>query len=205
MVPLKTIYGEEKAWGIIAALSPEDICSRTLASYDPASGLYRIKSFDMNFYVSPSEKKITGDELDCGICLDTLKDFFKLSVLWYLATAKDIPQSGRLIKPLDVKGGQRFFTGTHVLPLDQIAQKYAKNRAGFAERGRSLGAELVNYGDVAIRLFPLPRVPVTLILWLEDEEFPARVDLLFDSTCEYHVPTSDIIWAIAMMSALIML
>jgi hypothetical protein len=41
-------------------------------------------------------------------------------------------------------------------------------------------------------------------LWLEDDEFPARLDLLFDSTCAMHLPT-DIIWSIAMMSVLIML
>ncbi len=50
----------------------------------------------------------------------------------------------------------------------------------------------------------MPKIPVTLILWLQDEEFPARADLLFDSSCELHVPI-DIIWSIAMMSTLVML
>ncbi|MBI3593004.1 MAG: DUF3786 domain-containing protein, partial [Nitrospirae bacterium] len=46
--------------------------------------------------------------------------------------------------------------------------------------------------------------PVALILWAADEEFPSRVDLLFDSTCELQLPL-DIIWSIAMMSLLLML
>jgi hypothetical protein len=47
-------------------------------------------------------------------------------------------------------------------------------------------------------------VPVTLILWLEDEEFPARSHLLFDETCEQHLPP-DIVWSVAMLCALVML
>jgi hypothetical protein len=50
----------------------------------------------------------------------------------------------------------------------------------------------------------MPRIPVIMILRLGDEEFPPRVDLLLDSTCELHLPL-DIIWSIAMMSALVML
>ncbi len=76
---------------------------------------------------------------------------------------------------------------------------------GFIERGLRFGAEIVQYGDAAVRLFPLPRVPVTIILWLEDEEFPARANLLFDSTVDYQISLSDIVWSIAMMSTLVMI
>jgi hypothetical protein len=56
----------------------------------------------------------------------------------------------------------------------------------------------------AMKLYPLPKIPVFLILWLKDEEYPPRADLLFDSTCEAQVPL-DIIWSIAMLSVLVML
>jgi hypothetical protein len=67
------------------------------------------------------------------------------------------------------------------------------------------GAQIASLGDAAIRLYPLPRVPVTMILWLEDEEFPARTALFFDSTVDFQVLLSDIVWSIAMMSTLVML
>ena len=62
----------------------------------------------------------------------------------------------------------------------------------------------MKYGDASLQLLPLPRIPISLTLWLEDDEFPARVDIMFDSTCELQLPT-DIIWSVAMMSALVML
>ena len=81
-----------------------------------------------------------------------------------MTSAKDIPASGRLIRPLDVKGGQRFFSGTHVLPLDRIQEKFGRDKMGFIERGMKFGAEIVPFGDAALRLYPLPRVPVTMIV-----------------------------------------
>jgi hypothetical protein len=54
----------------------------------------------------------------------------------------------------------------------------------------------------SLKLLPMPRIPVAIILWLEDEEFPPRAVLLLDSTCELQLPL-DIIWSIAMMSVLV--
>jgi hypothetical protein len=122
-----------------------------------------------------------------------------------MTSAKDIPSTERLIRPLDVKGGQRFFTGTHVLPLDRLEEKYGKDKKGFIVRGVKFGGDIASFGDAAIRLYPLPRVPVTMILWLEDEEFPARASLFFDSTVDYQISLSDIVWSVAMMASLVML
>jgi hypothetical protein len=105
-----------------------------------------------------------------------------------------------------VKGGHRFTTGTHVLPVSIIAEKFATDKEGFIRKGREYGAEVITgYGDAYLLFHPLPRVPVTMILWLEDEEFPPRVDLFFDSTCEFQLALSDIVWAVAMMTCVVMI
>src|SRR4030065_151174 len=97
----------------------------------------------------------------------------------------------------DGKGGDLFLRGSHILPLGRVARRYGNDKEAFIKRGKELCAEAVNYGDVSIKLLPMPRIPVTVILWLKDEEFPPRADLLLDSTCELQLPL-DIIWSIAM-------
>ena len=92
-----------------------------------------------------------------------------------------------------------------MLPLDRIASLYGKDKTAFIGQGEKFCAEVVNYGDAALRLLPFPRVPITMILWLEDEEFPARADLLFDSTCDLQISLSDIVWSLAMLTCLVML
>jgi len=64
-----------------------------------------------------------------------------------------------------------------------------------------LGGTPAAYADAAVILFPLPKVPTTVLLWTQDDEFPARADLLFDATCSAHLPL-DILWSVAMLSIL---
>jgi Domain of unknown function (DUF3786) len=196
--------GEDKAWEILSTLKPEEVCRAASVSYDAASESYAVTAFGMEFSISAKNRSITSSAAGSDVLLRKLGYFFKLSVLWYLVSAKDIACTGRPVKLQSIRGGDIFTKGSHVLPLEPLAGKYGKDREGFIGKGLSLGGELVNLGDAALRLFPLPRVPVVLSLWLEDEEFPARADLLFDSTCDLQLPT-DIIWSVAMMSALVML
>ena len=205
IVPIKIESGEEKAWQEVCGLSREDVCRRTGSVYDEKVGAFILRCFGVDFQVDPCEMRISCQAAQGAIFLNKLKTFFRLTVLCYMSSAKDIPPTGRLIRPVDVKGGHRFSSGTHVLPLDAVASKYANDKEGFLARGNSLGAEVVTgYGDACIRLYPLPRVPVTLVLWLKDPEFPEKVDLFFDSTCEFQLSRSDVIWASALMCTIVM-
>jgi len=197
------IPGEDKAWELLTTLQPDDVCKAAAVSCKADSGVYVIKSFGMDFAVLMREQRITSDTPESDVLLKTL-DFFRHSILWYLVNSKNINCTGRLVKPQNIKGGDIFTRGSHVLPLDQLAARYGKDKEGFIRKGINLGGELEKLGDAAIRLYPLPRVPVVLSLWLEDEEFPARADLFFDSTCDLLIPT-DIVWSVALMSLLVML
>lgn len=196
--------GEEKAWKMLSELSPADVCKNADVILDEVSGFYVLKSFGMDFHVFPQDKKITSEAPQSALLLTRLSYFFRLSVPWYLISAKEIALTGKLVKSTNLKGGQLFFRGTHVLPLDKLAGKYGHDKCGFMGKGMTLGGEAADYGDASFRFYPLPRMPVILILWTADDEFPPRVDILFDSTCELHLPL-DIIWSVAMMSVLIML
>jgi len=125
------VPGEIKAWEMLNEADPAEICRRSGASHDPAAKAYAVHSFNSDFLLYPAEQKITGDDL----FLKRLGYFFGLSVLCYLNTAMDIPPTGRLIKPSDLKGGQLFFRGTHVLPLDKLAAKYGSGTEDFMRKG----------------------------------------------------------------------
>jgi hypothetical protein len=205
LVPIKIDNGEEKAWGLVCGLPRDEVCRATGASFDERAGAYLLRSYGRDFHVNPCDMLIASADGRGALFLGKLKDFFRLAVLWYMSNAKEIPPTGRLLKPTDVKGGHRFTVGTHVLPLETIAQRFRRDREGFLRLGRAYGAEeLPGMADAALRFFPLPRVPVTVLLWLEDEEFPPRVDLFFDSTCEFQLALSDVIWAVAMMTCVVM-
>lgn len=199
-----TSSGEEKAWEILKGLDPLVVCRNASVAFNETSGHYVLKSFCTDYYVNPDEKLITSPIPSGVTVIKRYGYFFIHSCLWYLIHAKDIPFTERLIKPVNIKGGEMFFRGSHVLPLDNLSKRYGDNREAFIHGGKELCGEVLNFGDASVKLLPMPRIPVTIILWLQDEEFPPRTGLLLDSSCEIQLPL-DIIWSIAMMSILVMM
>ncbi len=183
-------------------MDPDDVCRRAQASFDSVTRRFTLRSFGMDLHVSLADRTITSDDSRAEVLVKRLSCFSGLSVLWYMVSARGVPLSGRPVQPSNLKGGDVFFRGTHVLPLDQLAGRYGRDLDGFITKATGWGGEERQHGDAAFMLYPLPRIPVVLIMWREDEEFPARADLLFDSSCESHVPL-DILWSVAMMSILI--
>ena len=196
--------GEQEAWEILSGLDPKDVCIRAKVAFDELSGVYILKSFLQDIVIAPKDKKIFGNSVVSDFLLKRLGNYSRLAVLRYLTNAKDIPLSGILIEPADMPGGQIYLKGSHVLPLNQAAGKYGSDIQGFLKKGNELGGEKLNFGDASLRLHPFPRVPVSILLWENNEEFSARCNLLLDSTCKLQLPV-DIIWSTAMLSILIIL
>ncbi len=196
-----TDAGENKAWELLAASDPVALSERAASVFNPVDGSYRVPVFGRNFSVHPGNRLILSLEPEGEVFLKRYAYFFRLSLLWYLVKAAPACPSGNLVKPAGLPGGEIFFKGSHVLPLDALAAKYATRPEAFLAAGAALGGKPVTDGDAAIELQPLPKVPSTVILWTADDEFPARADLLFDASCSAHLPL-DILWSVAMMSIL---
>jgi hypothetical protein len=196
--------GEEKAWEILKGLDTSVVCRNASVTFNEKEGHYIVRSFCDDFYILPKERVIKSTTPQGEIVIQRYGYFFIHSWLWYLINAKDIPLTEKLIKPQNIRGGDLFFRGSHVLPLDKLAIRYGDDKEDFIKKGKDLCAEVLNYGDASLKLLPMPTIPVTLILWLKDEEFPPRADLLLDYSCELQFPL-DIIWSIAMMSVLVMM
>jgi len=196
--------GEEDAWFELLKLDPADVCRNSKAGFNEVSGHYVLPVFNTEIFISPPDRLIRGDTQYAKMILNRLAYYSRLPSLWYLINAKNKPLSGELINPRQVGGGLIFDRGSHVLPLDKILERYSHDVNEFIRRGIKLGGEQLDHGDASIRLFPFSRVPVVFIIWNEDGEFPARADILFDSTCTHHLST-DMIWATAMMSILVLL
>jgi hypothetical protein len=196
--------GEKQAWKILENLKPVDVCSRAKVRYDDSLNTYTLKSFGQDIIISLTDQDIQSSSQESYLLLNKLGEYSRLSILRYLVNAKEITLSGKLMRSEDLKGGSIYSKGSHVLPLDRIADKYGSDSEGFIQRGMAIGGEGLDYGDASLKIYPFPRVPIIVIIWKGDNEFASRSDILFDSTCELHLPV-DIIWSTAMMSILMML
>ena len=196
--------GEKQAWDLLSELEPGEVQRNANVIYDMNFSTYEIICFGRKIIISLTDLTISANSYTGSILLNEFGDYSRLSILNYLVNARDVPLSGQLVRPSDLSGGDIFARGTHVLPLDEISELFNNNRDSFIAKGQELGGVLTDYGDMSIELFPFPRVPIVIIIWESDNEFPAKSSLLFDSSCTFHVPI-DILWSTAMLTVKMML
>lgn len=198
------MQAEERAWEVLAGLDPRGVAERALSGLTADGGAYVVPFFGSTVTVDPRQRLLTAASADGEWILGKLAYFARLCVLHYLAGAQAVPLAGRLVRSSDLKVIPTFFEGAHTLPFGALAAQYSGDTERFLQQGRRFGGKPQPYGDASVQLVPFPRLPVTLVLWKADDEFSARADLLFDATCEQHVP-ADILWSIAVVCVRIMM
>jgi hypothetical protein len=111
-----------------------------------------------------------------------LSEEFQILLLRYLCSPGGASPTGREISEKDLPGGVTFFQGPHALYTAPIAERYGAAPAAFETDSIKFGAVHSPHGDKAMRFLPFPEIPVTYVLWREDDEFPASVSVLFDES-----------------------
>ncbi|MDR4508667.1 MAG: DUF3786 domain-containing protein [Candidatus Brocadiaceae bacterium] len=196
--------GEKQAWDILLDLDPKDIITKADVGFNSHNSTYKLICLDQDISISLTNRDITSTSRLGRFIVKELGEYSRLSILRYLIHAKNLPVSGQLVRPSDLPGGDIFLRGTHVLPLDKLAEYFDNNLNKFLSIGKRLGGFQLDYKDISLKLFPFPRVPIVIIVWKGDEEFSSRSSLLFDSSCVSHMETG-IIWSTAMMTVETML
>ena len=83
------------------------------------------------------------------------------------------------------------------IPSKQIplVKRYGNDPQGFRAGCRTIGGYNIEMADAAFCLKPFPKIPVYYVLWAGDEEFPAKLSVLFDRSVELHL-SADAIWGL---------
>ncbi len=181
-------------WEELAKAEPAEVCHRTGATYSEEKKGYFLLLLNQRYLILPGEQKIycmRGDFCE----EEELRDYFYLMVLLYLLHAKGGDPTRTWISEKELKGGTTFFRGPHALRVEELKAAFGKTPDSFARAGSRLdGVELL-FGDKAFSLTVFPKVPIAYVLWKEDEEFPAQVTVMFDSSIQNHF-TLDGIWCL---------
>ncbi len=180
-------------WDELARLNPETVCIRTMADYQVRQGGYTLSILNQDYVVLPHQREIKRFIEGATSKGEDLTKEFTLMVLFYLLKTRNIPLDRKWISEKDLLGGEAFFRGPHALSVDLIEKKYGDNPEGFIEAGKALGGTPVRFGDKSIAIDVFPRIPIIYILWMGDEEFPAKAGVLFDASIGSHF-TLDMIW-----------
>ena len=124
----------------------------------------------------------------------------RILVLHYFIHAEGSPIRNKNISFKELPGGSIYiepFTNRCIRPLIHI---FGNNLALFQEAAEKWGGTKVNYGDISYCFYPFPRIPVTLVLWAADEEFPANANIIFDASAADYLHTEDYAFLCGMMA-----
>ncbi|MEW6659472.1 MAG: DUF3786 domain-containing protein [Thermodesulfobacteriota bacterium] len=155
-------------WKGLENRAPELAAAATRAELD--RDRFILPVFARPYLVDPQNRRVqdlsqTGARVDYNTAL---------VLVTHLARAVEAPPSGLMISFNELPGGRALVTGPHALPLDLLAERFGGNHLALGQRARALGGEEIEGADMAVRLPGLPRVPMYLLLWLADEDFPAQ-------------------------------
>jgi len=117
----------------------------------------------------------------------------RLLILHYLNTAKGTSISEKVITFHELPEGAIYFPTFSKRTLTPLANHFGKNVELLMKTGEKLGGQKLNYGDAGLKILAFPRIPITIVIWKGDTEFPASGNILFDTTITDYLPTEDII------------
>ncbi|HHT63240.1 MAG: DUF3786 domain-containing protein [Bacillota bacterium] len=115
----------------------------------------------------------------------------KIIIYQYLSESSGISRDcNRWISFLELPEGQHHYQPFIKEAIEPIAHKFGTNPALFLRAGEKLGGLRVQGGDASFKFQVFPKIALMVMLWEEDDEFPARSNILFDSRSGCHLATA---------------
>jgi hypothetical protein len=178
----------ELSTAALRAENPHDRCLNAGAHLDDQAQVALLDYLGQPHQVSWSDfeviSKSTGQPLPARE---------RVLLLHYLERASGTPPKGDWIGFNQVPGAELYLGNYRARSVERLLREFAGQENAVVEAGRTMGARESEYGDVSIELLPLPRVPVALVLWRGDDEFPGSGNLLLDATVSEYLSIEDMV------------
>lgn len=177
----------------LADQDPRAVCERIPGCrYDAADKCYTLPVWGDAYVLCPLERRI--DRI--GDAPPGPHELFYFFIIYYLLRATRTEVSGQWISEKDMPGGVAFFRGPHEIPTRLISRRFDNNIDEFSRRCRQLHGTPLDMGDAAFRFALTPDMPVAVLYWEGDDDFPAEARVLYDRTLSGRFPL-DVIFSMA--------
>ena len=184
----------EGLWEQLEKLDGTETAQRAKCQYLDSPAQYIVTLLNTEYAVNLSDRNIFSILSDST--QEEAKFLEQLCILAYLINARDLPPANKLVSGETLPGGQFFFRGQHGLPTKKLEEVFGNNPEVLHQVSAKLDAERCEFGDASIRLFILPRLPLTIVIWRKCEEFDARASILFDQTAASQLPLDALLAAV---------
>jgi hypothetical protein len=116
----------------------------------------------------------------------------KILILHYLVHSRGTPLTGKLIAYQELQEGAAYYPSFFKRAVKPLIDYFGANPNKLLEIAGNLGGYKAYYGDTSVTIPAFSRVPITVVIWRGDDEFPPNANILFDSTIQDYLPVEDI-------------
>jgi len=178
----------------LSTRSPADIADTSGFTADP-SGTLRIPFLDRVYRVTyPDFSFVDTSDSSREVPLQE-----QVLILHYLDSGPVQQVKPRWIAYREIPGASFYFSAFVKRAVDPLKKVFGQNAAAFISVADRLGGKPVDAGDAAREFRLFPRVPVQLIIWEGDDEFPPEANILFDVSIGGILSPEDTAWLAGML------
>ncbi|RLG47029.1 MAG: hypothetical protein DRN92_04080 [Thermoproteota archaeon] len=134
-----------------------------------------------------------SDELIIGRKLHPYEIKGIYCILYGYAGSNPVQETSELISFRKIPGGWFYHKPFTYRVLKSIERTFGSDPSLLIRAGELLGGSEAEYGDYSVRIYSLPLIPLTVVLWAETEEFPASANILYDSSITNYLSTEQIV------------
>ncbi len=184
--------GLELAQQEVAGIDPIVAARRSGAAYQPRDGnggAFTLPFLGQNYLISYPDFKIVSTQTGKEPSL-----YRQVIMLHYLKTADDAYVPTGFVRFGALANGRSYEHSLQEGALAPLARAYADNLNHLRLAAQTLGGrplKVQNSSGLAFSFWPLPRLPMGLLVAPGDAEFPMRTQLLVDVNTEKWLPIYD--------------
>lgn len=162
----------------------QGIILRTGASYNKQSQTYLLSYLGEKYEISLDGRV----QKECSPEPVPYND--RVLILQYLCSASGLPPRGHWLSFLELPHGELHYAPFQTDALIPLAQTFGHHLEAFQTAARLLGGEKLAMGDAGAKFLAFPKLPLAVVIWAGDEEFPPRANILFDAIAPTHLSTA---------------
>jgi hypothetical protein len=171
----------------LAAMDPVVLAARTGTTYtrsNDGGGRFAFEYLGQTYHVGYPEFEARAAQ-SAQEAWPGLRFLF----LHYFHKADGTRLADRWIAYRELPDGLFYFHAFQGYTGARLVKAFQNDLARFKKAASLVGGEALSHGDGGFSFRPLPRVPLAVIYWVGDDEFPPDANVLFDASASHYLST----------------
>ncbi len=123
----------------------------------------------------------------------------QILILHYMLSGTPSPLTDNWISYREIPGASFYYSAFVRRAIDPLKKVFGQNVDGLLRAGDLLGGKTIDTGDAGYEFKLFPNIPVRLILWVGDDEFPSEANIVFNENIGGILSPEDIAWLAGMV------